>query len=198
MKDRLSPKKAPPTTAAATKGRVIEVLSAKPAAIGISATIVPTLVPIQREVRQAARKRPAKANLAGKNRRVTLAELTLDGEQVGETEVLAGDCLYNSAATKVDERFDLLFPTYYNTHGGTTDTCSFRCYLADGPFMHELPCELNRWVEEDEAWALASPGFIFINGERYLAFCTRTASHENSHTGMISKYKLIKVVLEYE
>ena len=132
------------------------------------------------------------------NRRVTLAELTLDGEQVGETEVLAGDCLYNSAATKVDERFDLLFPTYYNTHGGTTDTCSFRCYLADGPFMHELPCELNRWVEEDEAWALASPGFIFINGERYLAFSTRTAAHDSSYTGMISKYKLIKVVLEYE
>lgn len=131
------------------------------------------------------------------NRRVTLAEFTLDGEQVGETVVLAGDCLYNSAATKVDERYDLLFPTYYNTHGGTTDDCSFRCYLADGQFMCELPCELNRWVEPDEAWALAAPGFIFIDGERYLAFATRTASHDHSHTGMISKYKLIKTVLEH-
>ncbi|MBR5661422.1 MAG: hypothetical protein IKW99_07715 [Bacteroidales bacterium] len=132
------------------------------------------------------------------NRRITLAEFTLDGEQVSETEILAGDCLYNSAASKVDERYDLLFPTYYNTHGGTTDTCSFRCYLADGSFMRELPCELNRWVDESEEWALASPGFIFINGDRYLAFATRTASHDHSHTGMISRYKLIKVVLEYE
>ena len=65
-------------------------------------------------------------------------------------------------------------------------------------FFNFSPNDQTAWVEEDEAWALASPGFIFINGERYLAFCTRTASHENSHTGMISKYKLIKVVLEYE
>ena len=131
------------------------------------------------------------------NRRITLAEFNLDGRQLTETEVLAGDCLYNSAACKVDDRYDVLFPTYYNTHGGTTDTCLFRCYLADGSFMRELPCELNQWLEKDEEWFLASPGFILINGDRYLAFCTRTASHENSHTGMVSKYKLIKVELEY-
>ena len=133
-----------------------------------------------------------------KNRRMTLAEFTIDGDPVSDPEVLAGDFLYNNAASKVDKRYDLLFPTYYNTHGGTTDACFFRCYLADGPFMHELPCELNRWIDEDEGWFLASPGFIFINGERYLAFNTRTETHEFSHTGMVSKYKLIKVVLEYK
>lgn len=133
-----------------------------------------------------------------KNRRITLAEFSLDGEQLSATEVLAGDFLYNNAACKVDERYDLLFPTYYNTHGGTTDACFFRCYLADGPFMRELPCALNRWIEENEGWFLASPGFILINGERYLAFNTRTETHEQSHTGMVSKYKLIKAVLEYE
>ena len=133
-----------------------------------------------------------------KNRRITLAEFSLDGEQLSATEVLAGDFLYNNAACQVDERYDLLFPTYYNTHGGTTDTCFFRCYLADGPFVRELPCALNRWVESNEGWMLASPGFITINGERYLAFCTRTETHEHSHTGMVSKYKLIKTALEYE
>jgi hypothetical protein len=132
------------------------------------------------------------------NRRVTLADFTLDGEALGEPEIMAGDCLYNSAACKVDDRYDLLFPTYYNTHGGTTDDSWFRTYLVDGGFVRELPCELNRWVEPDEQWGLASPGFIFIGGERYLAFATRTASHDHSHEGMISKYKLIKVVLEYE
>ena len=131
-----------------------------------------------------------------KNRRITLAEFTLDGEPLCEERVLAGDFLYNNAASKVDGRYDLLFPTYYNTHGGTTDACFFRCYLADGPFMRELPCELNKWVEEDEEWFLASPGFVFIDGDRYLAYNTRTESHEHSHTGMVSKYKLIKIVLE--
>ena len=133
-----------------------------------------------------------------KNRRMTVAEFDKDGEQISDTEILAGDFLYNTAACKVDERYDLLFPTYYNTHGGTTDACFFRCYLADGPFVRELPCALNRWVEADEKWMLAAPGFVYINGERYLAYNTRTRSHETSQTGMVSKFKLIKVVLEYQ
>lgn len=133
-----------------------------------------------------------------KNRRMTVAEFNQEGEQISDTEILAGDFLYNTAACKVDERYDLLFPTYYNTHGGTTDACFFRCYLADGPFVRELPCALNRWVEADEKWMLAAPGFVYINGERYLAYNTRTRSHETSQTGMVSKYKLIKAVLEYQ
>ena len=133
-----------------------------------------------------------------RNRRMTLAEFTLDGDQVREPEILAGDFLYNNAATKVDDRYDILFPTYYNTHGGTTDTCSLRCYIADGPFMHELPCEMNRWIDDSEEWELVSPGFIDINGDKYLAFATRTASHDHGHEGMVCRYKLIKTVLVYE
>ena len=133
-----------------------------------------------------------------KNRRMTVAEFTKRGEQLSDTEILAGDFLYNNAACKVDKRYDLLFPTYYNTHGGTTDACFFRCYLADGPFVREFPCELNRWVEADEHWVLASPGFVYINGERYLAYNSRTRSHETSETGMVSRYKFVKVVIEYE
>lgn len=133
-----------------------------------------------------------------KNRRMTVAEFNRRGEQLSDTEILAGDFLYNNAACKVDKRYDLLFPTYYNTHGGTTDACFFRCYLVDGPFVREIPCELNRWVESDEHWVLASPGFVFINGERYLAYNSRTRSHETSETGMISRYKLVKAVIEYE
>ena len=98
----------------------------------------------------------------------------------------------------MDSRYDLLFPTYYNTYGGTSDACFFRNYLVDGPFVRELPCELNRWVESDEHWVLASPGFVEINGEKYLAYNSRTRSHETSETGMVSRYKLIKAVIEYE
>lgn len=133
-----------------------------------------------------------------KNRRMTVAEFSLAGAQLSATEILAGDFLYNTAACKVDERYDLLFPTYYNTHGGTTDACFFKCYVTDGPFIRELPCALNRWIQPDEGWFLASPGFVYIGGERYLSFCTRTETHEFSHTGMTSKYKLIKAVLEYQ
>lgn len=133
-----------------------------------------------------------------RNRRIIIEEFNSKGESLGDAKILAGDFLYNSAACKADKRYDLLFPTYYNTYGGTSDTCFFRNYLVDGSFVQELPCELNRWVEEDEHWVLASPGFVFINGERYLAYNSRTRSHETSATGMVSRYKLIKAVIIYE
>ncbi len=133
-----------------------------------------------------------------RNRRMAVAEFNMHGRQVSDTEILAGDFLYNSAACKVDGRYDLLFPTYYNTYGGTSDACFFRCYLADGPFVRQIPCELNRWVEADEHWVLASPGFVKIGKDMYLAYNSRTRSHETSGTGMVSRYKLVKAVIEYE
>ena len=45
----------------------------------------------------------------------------------------------------------------------------------------------DRWVSADEHWVLASPGFVWIDGERYLAYNARTRSHETSRTGMESK-----------
>lgn len=65
MNDRLSPKKEPPTTMATMKGRSIPVLCAKPVATGVRATIVPTLVPIESEMKQEAIKIPAKSRLSG-------------------------------------------------------------------------------------------------------------------------------------
>ena len=133
-----------------------------------------------------------------KNRKMTLSEFDMDGVQTAETVFLPGDFLYNSAACQVDDRYDLLFPTYYNTYGGASDACFFKCFLADGPFLRQLPCELNEWVTEDEEWVLASPGFVEINGDRYLAYNSRTRSHQQSETGMVSRFKLIKVAINYE
>ena len=59
MNERLSPKKDPPTTTAVIRATSVPVCWATPTAIGVSATIVPTLVPIEMEMKQAAMKSPA-------------------------------------------------------------------------------------------------------------------------------------------
>ena len=59
MKERLSPKKAPPTMMAVTNATPMPVSAAMPLAMGTSATMVPTDVPMAMETKQAARKRPA-------------------------------------------------------------------------------------------------------------------------------------------
>ena len=58
MNDRLSPKKEPPTTTAVRKGMLLPVSVAIPTAMGDKATIVPTLVPMLSDMKQAARNSP--------------------------------------------------------------------------------------------------------------------------------------------
>ena len=65
MKDRLSPKKEPPTISAATRERGREAWPAIPLAMGIRATMVPTEEPMDIEIRQDARNSPARRNFGG-------------------------------------------------------------------------------------------------------------------------------------
>ena len=58
MKDRLSPKKAPPTTTPTYNGRLSPVAVASPAAMGTRATMHPTLVPMAMLTKHVVRNRP--------------------------------------------------------------------------------------------------------------------------------------------
>ena len=70
MNERLSPKNEPPTMTAVSIGTLIPVDCATPAAIGVRATIVPTLVPTDTDTKQAAKNRPAKIILPGRTDKV--------------------------------------------------------------------------------------------------------------------------------
>ncbi len=65
IKDRLSPKNAPPATMAVMKPIFKSDLDAIPAAIGTSATMVPTLVPIAIDIKHEAKNRPANSIFGG-------------------------------------------------------------------------------------------------------------------------------------
>ena len=135
-----------------------------------------------------------------KDRKNAVAEFTPDGELLQDITPLAGDFLYNPAACPVDDRLDILFPTYLNNmYPGMTDTCFFKCFVVDGLYSKELGCDLNRWVEPEEKWVLAAPGFIRIGEDLYLAYNTRTYSHDTPRAeDVVTKYKLIKAVIGYE
>ena len=77
MNDRLSPNSEPPTTTAVISGTEISVCCATPAAIGVSATMVPTLVPTLSEMKHAARNNPASSISPGNsvNAKFTVASI---------------------------------------------------------------------------------------------------------------------------
>ena len=64
--DRLSPNMAPPTTAPAQTAREKPVFSLIPTAMDESAVMVPTLVPMEMEIKQPIRNSPATATLEGR------------------------------------------------------------------------------------------------------------------------------------
>ncbi len=72
MNERLSPKNAPPITRAVMKGMLTSVFDAIPTATGTNATIVPTDVPIDNEMKHDARKIPASRRLSGNKCKVRL------------------------------------------------------------------------------------------------------------------------------
>ena len=72
MNERLSPKKAPPTTIATMRGREMSLSCAMPTATGVSAATVPTDVPMASEMKQEARKMPGMRREAGRRSRVRL------------------------------------------------------------------------------------------------------------------------------
>ena len=76
MKDRLSPNMAPPTTVATHSGREKPPFRETSAAMGTSTVMVPTLVPIAMEMRQAMRNSPGTANRPGRTLKSRLAVLT--------------------------------------------------------------------------------------------------------------------------
>ena len=59
INERLSPKKAPPMTSAVINARLTSVFAAIPAATGTRATMVPTEVPMDNDMKQEAKKIPA-------------------------------------------------------------------------------------------------------------------------------------------
>ncbi len=65
IKDRLSPNIAPPTTVPTQNGSESPPFAATAQAIGARTVIVPTLVPIAMEIRQAIRNSPGMAKLPG-------------------------------------------------------------------------------------------------------------------------------------
>ena len=72
IKERLSPNMAPLTTTALISAGEMPVCAARPAATGVSATIVPTEVPTETDMTHAAKNTPAANTLPGKMAKVKL------------------------------------------------------------------------------------------------------------------------------
>lgn len=130
------------------------------------------------------------------NRANGYINVDLEGNLLSSIYMLRDNYLYNSAASiYAEEKFDFLFPTYFNT--SESMGCSLKAYIVEGYNSKEIPWNINSWLANDELWAIVSPGILTIGGEHYIAYNTRTWYHDvKMPEGGVSKYKLIKIDID--
>lgn len=137
-------------------------------------------------------------NETATNRRNGIAKYSLDGEILSPIDTLAGDYVYNSAASYVNEEYDLLQPTFMNNRDGKnkSDDAYFQAFLRKGETCEEIETNLNQWLKKDEKWRVVAPGIIEVEGEKYIAYYAWTWSHDTPQpTDGVSRFYLIKMDL---
>jgi hypothetical protein len=137
-------------------------------------------------------------NKEGTNRLNGIARFDLQGNLESVIDTLAGDYLYNSAASYVNEQYDLLLPTYMNNRDGNnkSDVAYVKAYYNAGKDCTEIDTNFNKWLKDDEKWMIVVPGIIDVNGKKYIAYNTRTWSHDTKQpVGGVSRYYLIPINL---
>ncbi len=115
------------------------------------------------------------------NRLNGIAKFDIDGNQISQIDTLKGNYLYNSAATFIDDKYDLLQPTYMNNRDGDkrSDLSYFKAFLNTKEGCEEIETNLNKWIKPDEYWRIVAPGCITMKGDKYIAYYTWTWSHDS-------------------
>ncbi len=135
----------------------------------------------------------------GWNRKIATGLLDKDGKLFTSLDTLKIDHVYNSAASKLDSQYDILFPTYMNNKMSDpqTDKAYLKSFLIKDGICQEIECSINKWIKPEEKWMLVSPGIIDIKGDTYIAYNTRTWSHDTKKPDDgISQYYIIRVKID--
>lgn len=133
-------------------------------------------------------------NPTATNRQIGVAYVDLDGNLLTKNIKLAGDYLYNSAPIQIDERYEILLPTFFNNKDGKDDSCYLKAFVLDGFYLKEIDCGLNSKIDKSTGWVMVSPYMINIEGKNYIAYETNTKSHDSisAEKGIVNYY-LIQV-----
>lgn len=133
-----------------------------------------------------------------KNRQVGVVFLDIDGNIIMPMQRYGLDYVYEAPALPIDDRRELLMPTYFNNMYDNNQQIKLLTYIANGYRYKEIETDINDLVQEGENWARVCAGSIMISGVRYIALNTSQHCHDDSAWmagDMVSKTRLVKVVI---
>lgn len=131
----------------------------------------------------------------GTNRKIGVAYVDVEGNCINPPMVLKDNYVYNSGASILNDKYDLLFPTFFN-NSRDNDEQYVKALIVSGYDSKEIECNIGDWIDDDELSVYVSPGILDINGEKYISYCTRSWSHDSPMPDDgVSNYKLIKIIV---
>lgn len=130
------------------------------------------------------------------NRRIAKCHLNADYSVGSELEVLNPNYMYTNAATKLDEEYDILFPTFFNDiEREGNQECYFEIFICKGDSLTRINSNINDYRDYNlEKWVMMAPGIITIGKHQYIAYMSKDIEHsggKNKET--VSKYKVLKI-----
>ena len=128
-------------------------------------------------------------------RYVGVMTLDLDGNMVSPPTTIGLRLYYNTAATALDERRDILFPTYYVP---ATNAEHLSCFIIDGDKARKVDVDFSNLLEEKDKQMYFMPGIINIGEDFYIFYLTRDEVHspdpEDSSGGQgVSEMRMAKL-----
>lgn len=136
------------------------------------------------------------------NRQLGVAFYDLEGNLLSPSKKLPLNYIYNSGATPINDREELIFPTHFNNNpvGGVRDqSYSLSAHLVDKYYLKDIQSNIMSIITADDKFLLIQPGFITINGEQYVGIRTNNFYHDDTMStdpaNRISSYRLVKVTM---
>lgn len=127
-----------------------------------------------------------------KDRRIGRAYVDIWGNLLTPPHFFFGNYLYNAGASKIDDRRELLLPTYFDWNVTNVQDIELRSYLVDGDDVKEITTNINDALTASEKWAWVMAGQVSVNCEQYVSMTTAERYH-NDKTVAKSGIYLVKV-----
>lgn len=120
--------------------------------------------------------------------------LDLDGNVISPPTTFFGMNIYQASASILDERREVMFPTYYNFN---VDEQTIRCYIVDGLKIKRIPFDTSNLIDPttDQSYYVA-PNIVTIGNKNYIYMTARTTKHNAFNTSNVTRVKRVEVVYE--
>lgn len=128
-------------------------------------------------------------NGGNSTRQIGVAYFDLDGNILSPATTLFGDNYYQAGASILDDRRELLLPTYFDEKN---DKSWYDAYIVEGTNISHVDTNINEALlnSEKDGWGTICPKIITIGFDQYIYYVQRNYTHAGKLIGKESDKKV--------